>query len=556
MTNSICNYSLKPKSYLAGTKLEQFRNLKDVCKEASPLCNVLIGDSFIAQMEWRHTKLAKTYFKDWVLLGIGGDKVEHLLWRIMNGGLPKQPAKTIISIVTNNVKRNNIKSICDTILDIARIIKSRGSEVFICEQFPRENIATSNLIRKLNNALQNICQKNGIFFIGNNPIFWKNSSCNEKLFDQDKIHLKSYGYEMFCRNIVFNSISKKSTSIDDENIQISKAKLSKNYESDFPSLPIKVSNYGPTSIKSYSKNTFQLNPSEFPSLQKHNSVPIRPLINSINTTSVPNKSSTVHYTFQNHITIPKPPVSSKCFPCCNVNKVVQSNNLNTNCSRTSISQACSRKHINISSIEFKNVRKVSSPSYQFINVCIVPTKSRISSCKTVISVMPSKYICNSNVNPSFNVYTQTVHNLPPPFHSISNEDRIGEEKIFEKKKIHEPSSLDEGLKSMIHQLTDMKLLFLYFLTLLFSFNSAFRECLRNLFICSWRKMFVHLLLMFSVTFDVLYFKIYENFIYKLFIFVELLFHIIFCFLGGMYYIFTYSKYVQWRHFFLRVFTSL
>ena len=57
MTNSICNYSLKPKSYLAGTKLEQFRNLKDVCKEASPLCNVLIGDSFIAQMEWRHTKL-------------------------------------------------------------------------------------------------------------------------------------------------------------------------------------------------------------------------------------------------------------------------------------------------------------------------------------------------------------------------------------------------------------------------------------------------------------------------------------------------------------------
>ena len=73
--------SLRPKPYLQNKKIDCFLHQKDLCEKIPPLSNVLIGDSFISQMEWRHERLAKVYFNDWFNLGIGGDRVENLWWR-------------------------------------------------------------------------------------------------------------------------------------------------------------------------------------------------------------------------------------------------------------------------------------------------------------------------------------------------------------------------------------------------------------------------------------------------------------------------------------------
>ena len=130
--------------------------------------------------------------------------MENLWWRIQNGGFPKQVKKTVISIGTNNIKYNNLDLIAKTIMKIADYVKNTGSLVYICEQFPRENSRTSLIIRTLNGIVQNLCKIEKVPFIRNNDIFWKGNSLNENLFSSDKVHLKSYGYQMFCQNIVFN----------------------------------------------------------------------------------------------------------------------------------------------------------------------------------------------------------------------------------------------------------------------------------------------------------------------------------------------------------------
>ena len=134
---------------------------------------MLLGDSFISRLEWCHKDLSKTYFKDWINLGIGGDKTENLLWRIQNGDYPKDARKVFISIGTNNIFKNDICSIANTIIKIARIIKATGSEIFICAQYPRVNKETSDEISKFNALLKSKCIKNNFRFINNENILSK-----------------------------------------------------------------------------------------------------------------------------------------------------------------------------------------------------------------------------------------------------------------------------------------------------------------------------------------------------------------------------------------------
>ena len=94
-------YVLKPKKYTSSDKVNKALELRKLYTHSSTC--VLIGDSFISRLEWRHKILAYSYFKDWINLGIGGDKVENLLWRVKNGDFPRKSRKVFISIGTNNI---------------------------------------------------------------------------------------------------------------------------------------------------------------------------------------------------------------------------------------------------------------------------------------------------------------------------------------------------------------------------------------------------------------------------------------------------------------------
>ena len=96
-------YVLKPKKYTSRDKVNKALELRKLCMSTHSSTCVLIGDSFISRLEWRLKILADSYFKDWINLGIGGDKVENLLWRVKNGDFPRKSRKVFISIGTNNI---------------------------------------------------------------------------------------------------------------------------------------------------------------------------------------------------------------------------------------------------------------------------------------------------------------------------------------------------------------------------------------------------------------------------------------------------------------------
>ena len=202
--------SLHPKKYNSLKKLnlfdQQFNYNRNLCQKK----NVLIGDSFIARLEWKYKEYSDIFFQDWVNYGISGDKVQHLLWRVLNGNVLSGTNKVIISIGSNNINTDCPDIISNTIIRIAEYLKSNGSDVFICGQHPRENRDISNEIKSLNLLLYKKCQQFSFTYIPVDQLFWKNDSLNENYFEKDRVHLKTYGSKSFCENISRHMFYKKS----------------------------------------------------------------------------------------------------------------------------------------------------------------------------------------------------------------------------------------------------------------------------------------------------------------------------------------------------------
>ena len=167
--------SITPIPYSFGIKLIRFYSLKEKCLSAPHSSNALIGDSFFSRFEWKHNDLFKIYFTEWINLGIGDDRVEHLLWRILKGGIPQHLDKLIISIGSNNINHVTPTVITSFIMKAAALLHGKVDHIYICEQFPRENMDTSSEIKQLNKLLEELCEKEGYFYIKQDEIFWRGS---------------------------------------------------------------------------------------------------------------------------------------------------------------------------------------------------------------------------------------------------------------------------------------------------------------------------------------------------------------------------------------------
>jgi lysophospholipase L1-like esterase len=106
--------------------------------------NVLfMGDSITDS--WRGGAAKPTWEKYFVPLksanfGIGGDRTEHVLWRLQNGELDGiKPKVVVLMIGTNNTGSNSAEQIADGIKAIVKTIhdKSPTSKVLLLAVFPR-----------------------------------------------------------------------------------------------------------------------------------------------------------------------------------------------------------------------------------------------------------------------------------------------------------------------------------------------------------------------------------------------------------------------------------
>ena len=131
---------------------------------------LLIADPIIAGLS-RYSNIWKRFFKPLhaISCGIGGDRVENVLWRCKN--LPSCPnlQNAVIMCGTNNIQHNSVEDIVDGIVEIALSLRCiyHPIAIFFCGILPRDSNWSINrvYIDEINTYLCCKSKLNGINFI-------------------------------------------------------------------------------------------------------------------------------------------------------------------------------------------------------------------------------------------------------------------------------------------------------------------------------------------------------------------------------------------------------
>ena len=140
-------------------------------------------------------------------LGIGGDKVENILWRIEDANLPSTLQYFFVHCGTNNISSSSPKDIADGFLSIGIMAKEQQeqSKIVIGGLLPYgKEMATRSIINKVNKVLrQKICKLQDFYFM-EEDFDWTNNddSLNMEFYYQDRIHLNHKGNEKFGNTII------------------------------------------------------------------------------------------------------------------------------------------------------------------------------------------------------------------------------------------------------------------------------------------------------------------------------------------------------------------
>ena len=146
-------------------------------------------------------------------LGIGGDCVETVLWRIIDLSLLSSVKNVVILCGTNNISIHTLSDIADCIISIGSILqkKSSGINVSICGLIPRDKGWSVNrvLTNEANEILKQQCNINGFAFIFQDHGWtFANGSLHCSLFYKDMLHLIKKGNVKLAKSITLSITSR------------------------------------------------------------------------------------------------------------------------------------------------------------------------------------------------------------------------------------------------------------------------------------------------------------------------------------------------------------
>ncbi len=140
--------------------------------------------------------------------GIGGDRTEHVLWRLDNGNIKGiAPKVAVIMIGTNNSRTNTSEQIADGIKAIVAKLREKLPEtkILLLAVFPR-GADNNDALRKTNTGANNIVKSlddgENVFFLDIGPKFLTADGVLEKKIMPDLLHLSPEGYEIWATSIL------------------------------------------------------------------------------------------------------------------------------------------------------------------------------------------------------------------------------------------------------------------------------------------------------------------------------------------------------------------
>jgi lysophospholipase L1-like esterase len=136
--------------------------------------------------------------------GIGGDKTEHVLWRLQNGNLDGiQPKVAVLMIGTNNTARDTAPQIAEGVTAIVNEIHKRcpATKVLLLAVFPRAEKADNPLrakIAEINGTIAKLDDGRKVFFLDINQKFLEADGTLPKSIMPDALHPNAAGYQIWA----------------------------------------------------------------------------------------------------------------------------------------------------------------------------------------------------------------------------------------------------------------------------------------------------------------------------------------------------------------------
>ena len=170
---------------------------------------VFIGDSITQGWEGAGKDVWKKYYGDRnaVNLGIGGDRTQHVLWRLENGNIEGiSPKVAVLMIGTNNSGDNAPEEIADGIEAIVKKLREQlpRTKILLLGIFPRGS-GPSDTRRQVNQETNEFVSKladgEHIFYLDIGEEFLEDNGTLSREITPDLLHLSPKGYEIWAKAI-------------------------------------------------------------------------------------------------------------------------------------------------------------------------------------------------------------------------------------------------------------------------------------------------------------------------------------------------------------------
>jgi lysophospholipase L1-like esterase len=179
----------------------QWMEMRVENQKNKPCEMVFVGDSITAQWVevagqevWR-----KNYGERALNLGVGGDKTQHVLWRLENMDLKSfKPKVAVVMIGTNNI--------ADSVADIAAGVKAvldatrrtfPEAKIILVSILPRDKPVLADKTAAVNKIIRTYADDSSVFYFDLAAQFTPEGDSWKGLCP-DRLHLSTEGYEMWA----------------------------------------------------------------------------------------------------------------------------------------------------------------------------------------------------------------------------------------------------------------------------------------------------------------------------------------------------------------------
>jgi beta-glucosidase len=180
----------------------------DVLNERAQSANhdlVMIGDSITHGWEGGGKDVWTKYYdhRNTMNIGIGGDRTEHVLWRLQNGNFEGQtPKLCVVMIGTNNFQANSAVEIADGIKAIVHEIRSQSpkTKVLLLAIFPRfeKPHLKRSMLAEASGMAAGVADGVNVHYLNINDVFLTEDGTLPKEVMPDFLHPNEHGYELWA----------------------------------------------------------------------------------------------------------------------------------------------------------------------------------------------------------------------------------------------------------------------------------------------------------------------------------------------------------------------